>query len=353
MRPGVTLEQARPTCRAFSSSSASSTRRPTRTGARFCDLKEARVGEYRRASAADFRRGPLLLLIAIANVAGLMLVQLRTRRRVRDPQRDRRVARGRWSWSSMREVAILAASRAHRRRGAGNMADRRGSRPVSPHPADGRGRHRSAGAGVRRGRQRGCRRAVRLAARDLQSVRAGLVPLLSSAGRGVLGGGTAPARARRRADRAERRSSPELPGCCCAATMRSPRFQAGSTPTTRSRFTSAPHGTKIACGSASCRRGWSPNCSSCRVCARRDSRISFPATGRHPSIPGARRRPERHRRERPVDGRLSGLSLQVTAGAAGPPWPAKWCLRCTPEGRVHARRWSTAIRRRRTPAART
>src|SRR5258708_27261933 len=43
------------------------------------DLKEVRVGEYRRALFLIFGAVALLLLIAVANVAGLVLVQLRRR----------------------------------------------------------------------------------------------------------------------------------------------------------------------------------------------------------------------------------------------------------------------------------
>ena len=81
MRPGVTTRAgARRSLRASSDSLVSSTRQPTRTGARcVMDLKETRVGDYRRALLLIFGAVGLLLLIAIANVAGLMLVQLRRR----------------------------------------------------------------------------------------------------------------------------------------------------------------------------------------------------------------------------------------------------------------------------------
>jgi len=48
-------------------------------GTMVLDLKEVRVGEYRRALVLIFGAVALLLLIAVANVAGLMLVQLRRR----------------------------------------------------------------------------------------------------------------------------------------------------------------------------------------------------------------------------------------------------------------------------------
>ena len=48
-------------------------------GTQLVDLKEVRVGEYRRALLLIFGAVALLLLIAVANVAGLMLVQLRRR----------------------------------------------------------------------------------------------------------------------------------------------------------------------------------------------------------------------------------------------------------------------------------
>jgi predicted permease len=72
------------------------------------DLKEVRVGEYRRALFLIFGAVALLLLVAVANVAGLMLVQLR-RRAVEFAIRSAIGASHRQVvMVVMREVAILA-----------------------------------------------------------------------------------------------------------------------------------------------------------------------------------------------------------------------------------------------------
>jgi predicted permease len=74
------------------------------------DLKELRVGEYRRALTLVFGAVALLLTIAIANIAGLMLVQLRRRRRELSIRQAIGGSRGHIVGSLMREVAIIAAA---------------------------------------------------------------------------------------------------------------------------------------------------------------------------------------------------------------------------------------------------
>ena len=72
------------------------------------DLKETRVGEYRRALFLILGAVALLLLIAVTNIAGLMLVQLR-RRSVEFAIRSAvGASRGQVIMVVMREVAILA-----------------------------------------------------------------------------------------------------------------------------------------------------------------------------------------------------------------------------------------------------
>jgi putative ABC transport system permease protein len=74
------------------------------------DLKELRVGEYRRALTLVFGAVALLLAIAMANIAGLMLVQLRRRRRELSIRQAIGGSRGHIVTSLMQEVAIIAAA---------------------------------------------------------------------------------------------------------------------------------------------------------------------------------------------------------------------------------------------------
>ena len=80
MRPGVTIEQARGDLASVQRQLGEQYPGTDKDwGTLVMDLKEARVGEYRLALLMIFGAVGLLLLIAVANVAGLMLVQLRRR----------------------------------------------------------------------------------------------------------------------------------------------------------------------------------------------------------------------------------------------------------------------------------
>jgi putative ABC transport system permease protein len=80
MRHGVTIDQARSDLARVQRQLGEQYPKTDKDwGTMLIDLKEARVGEYRRALLLIFGAVGLLLLIAIANVAGLMLVQLRRR----------------------------------------------------------------------------------------------------------------------------------------------------------------------------------------------------------------------------------------------------------------------------------
>ncbi len=73
------------------------------------DWKELRVGDYRRALTLVFAAVALLLAIAIANIAGLMLVQLRRRARELSIRQAIGGARGQIVRDLMREVILIAA----------------------------------------------------------------------------------------------------------------------------------------------------------------------------------------------------------------------------------------------------
>ena len=80
MRHGVTLEQAQSDLARVQRLLGEQYPKTDKDwGTQLMDLKEVRVGQYRRALLLIFGAVALLLLIAVANVAGLMLVQLRRR----------------------------------------------------------------------------------------------------------------------------------------------------------------------------------------------------------------------------------------------------------------------------------
>jgi putative ABC transport system permease protein len=74
------------------------------------DLKTLRVGEYRRALALVFAAVALLLAIAVANIAGLMLVQLRRRARELSIRQAVGGSRPQILGALLREVLVLAAA---------------------------------------------------------------------------------------------------------------------------------------------------------------------------------------------------------------------------------------------------
>jgi putative ABC transport system permease protein len=80
MRRGVTLEQAQSDlARVQRQLGEQYPQTDKEWGVQLLDMKDVRVGEYRRALILLFAAVALLLIIAVANVAGLMLVQLRRR----------------------------------------------------------------------------------------------------------------------------------------------------------------------------------------------------------------------------------------------------------------------------------
>jgi putative ABC transport system permease protein len=80
MSPGVTLEQARADLARVQHALGGQYPKTDKDSAvEIRDLKEVRVGDYRRALVLLFGAVALLFVIAIANVAGLMLVQLHRR----------------------------------------------------------------------------------------------------------------------------------------------------------------------------------------------------------------------------------------------------------------------------------
>lgn len=74
------------------------------------DLKEARVGDYRRALFFVFGAVGLLLLIAVANIAGLMFTQLQRRQRELAIRASIGATRAQVIGAVMREVLLIAAA---------------------------------------------------------------------------------------------------------------------------------------------------------------------------------------------------------------------------------------------------
>jgi predicted permease len=74
------------------------------------DLKEARVGDYRRALLFVFGAVGLLLLIAVANIAGLMLTQLQRRARELAIRASIGATRAQIIIAVMREVLLIGAA---------------------------------------------------------------------------------------------------------------------------------------------------------------------------------------------------------------------------------------------------
>ena len=74
------------------------------------DLKEFRVGEYRRALLFVFGAVGLLLLIAVANIAGLMLTQLQRREKELAIRSSIGATRAQVIGGLMREVLLIAAA---------------------------------------------------------------------------------------------------------------------------------------------------------------------------------------------------------------------------------------------------
>lgn len=73
------------------------------------DLKEARVGEYRKTLLLVFGAVAMLLLIAVANIAGLMLTQLQRREREMAIRSSIGASRVQVLGAVMREIVLIAA----------------------------------------------------------------------------------------------------------------------------------------------------------------------------------------------------------------------------------------------------
>jgi predicted permease len=111
MKPGVTIEQAAMDLKRTQEALGEQFPATDKGwSASVGDLKELRVGEYRRGLTLVFTAVALLLAIAVANIAGLMLVQLRRRARELSIRQAIGGSRTQLVMAIMREVAVIAVA---------------------------------------------------------------------------------------------------------------------------------------------------------------------------------------------------------------------------------------------------
>ena len=108
MKPGVTVDQARDDLARVQRLLGEQFPRTDRDwSATVMDMKDLRIGDYRRALTLVFGAVALLLTIAVANIAGLMLVQLHRRERELAIRSAIGASRGRVIAAVMSEVVVI------------------------------------------------------------------------------------------------------------------------------------------------------------------------------------------------------------------------------------------------------
>ncbi len=111
MKPGVTIQQAQgDLARVQRQLGEQFARTDKDWSAIVRDLKESRVGDYRRTLLLVFGAVGMLLLIAVANIAGLTLAQLHTREREMAIRSSVGASRQQVVATVMREVLLIAAA---------------------------------------------------------------------------------------------------------------------------------------------------------------------------------------------------------------------------------------------------
>jgi putative ABC transport system permease protein len=111
MKPGVTIEQAQADLARIEGELGEQFPQTDKDWSAIVgDLKEQRVGEYRQALLLMFGSVGLLLLIAVANTAGLTLAQLHQREREMAIRSSVGASRGQVIATVMREVLLIAAA---------------------------------------------------------------------------------------------------------------------------------------------------------------------------------------------------------------------------------------------------
>ncbi len=111
MKPGVTIDQAREDLQAVQRQLGEQYPRTDRDWSiTIMDMKELRIGDYRRALTLVFGAVAVLLLIAVANIAGLMLVQLHRRARELAIRSAIGASRARVIGAVMSEALVITAA---------------------------------------------------------------------------------------------------------------------------------------------------------------------------------------------------------------------------------------------------
>jgi predicted permease len=111
MKPGVTIQQAQADlARVQQQLGEQYPKTDQGWSAIVADLKEQRVGDYRRTLVLVFGAVALLLLIAVANISGLTLAQLHQREREMAIRSSLGASRGQVIATVMREVLLIAAA---------------------------------------------------------------------------------------------------------------------------------------------------------------------------------------------------------------------------------------------------
>jgi putative ABC transport system permease protein len=111
MKPGVTIQQAQADlARAQNQLGEQYPQSDKGWSAITSDLKEQRVGDYRRTLLLVFGAVALLLLIAVANISGLTLAQLHQREREMAIRSSVGASRGQVIGTVMREVLLIAVA---------------------------------------------------------------------------------------------------------------------------------------------------------------------------------------------------------------------------------------------------
>lgn len=111
MKPGVTIQQAQADlARVQQQLGEQYPQSDKNWSAVALDLKEQRVGDYRRTLLLVFGAVALLLLIAVANISGLTLAQLHQREREMAIRSSVGASRGQVIGTVMREVLLVAAA---------------------------------------------------------------------------------------------------------------------------------------------------------------------------------------------------------------------------------------------------
>ena len=111
MKPGVTIQQAQADLARVQQQLGEQYPQTDKGWSAIAgDLKEQRVGDYRRTLFLVFGAVALLLLIAVANISGLTLAQLHQREREMAIRSSVGASRGQVIGTVMREVLLIAAA---------------------------------------------------------------------------------------------------------------------------------------------------------------------------------------------------------------------------------------------------